>query len=157
MLVARCATCFRPDRDQSIVAESRSKMRAQPHTFQALHWPFPPPSLFVSFLISSFTASRNLGSVGFPLLDGMVVMKTRKCRDLFFGSWGRYGVSLLGLRERWKLATRVIAYVPCRTRFVLRLGKMTSPCLALPQKLHVSVLQRRHVRRMERRWDVDSL
>lgn len=51
----------------------RSREPGMLFTFQALHCPFPPPSLLVSFLTSSFTFSRSLGSVGFPFDDGIVL------------------------------------------------------------------------------------
>jgi hypothetical protein len=44
-------------------------------TFQALHLPFPPPSLFVLFLTSSLILSLSFGSVGFPFDDGILTSR----------------------------------------------------------------------------------
>jgi hypothetical protein len=58
-------------------------------TFHALHCPFPPPSLFVSFFTSSLTFSLNLGSVGFPLLDGIFLLAFQKALLLTTSSLNR--------------------------------------------------------------------
>ena len=85
------------DRTGRDVGEKARSLRSVARTFQAAIWPFPLPSLLGWFLTSdvdasvsrsahsggireqetrwdllSVTSSRNLGSVGFPLVLGMM-------------------------------------------------------------------------------------